>query len=415
MATLVEINGLDEGGKVGEPIWLVRVGIRIDSEIQILLRNLEHFDKLIVSKSDVFGREEKNLMKYVRDAIDDPSLSVSIFRMRVQAQIRVLREYLGFLCGDMFKARKILIDGLKSARAGQTVPEQDNNQNEEVAPESPMWQVVQTLQRFESHPFLCESLVKSYGMMNLTARLDRMSDLYRTTLGPGAKHMLVVQIDGGYPFAFWWHKLIGSPHLSNIKKRNVHISGVSQGDGYYPTLSVAGTIAHVLHRYSHRTSFLPTNELAYDNRFPVDEEFYTGHTTALNRPTFDNRIVFVGTVDPDLMSCVPYCLHRVDRRKTYEPFHVEITAESFFKRFGFGKPENTLVIFGKISSTQHKKDAWFCKSKGFKSIHLADLRDNFESLCTDVESEIDLLHKEKRAKLAGKFEQIKKRCLSDFK
>jgi len=281
MPTLVEINGLDEGGKLGNPIWFVRLGIRIDSEIQLLLRNLEHFDKIIVKKSDLYGREEKNLMRYVRDAIDDPGLNVAIYRMRVPTQIQVLKEYFGFLCDEMFKARKILIDGLKLAEKGQMVLKQDHKQNEEIALHSPMWQVVETLQRFEYHPYLCESFVKSYGMMNLAAKLDRISDLFKTSLGLGAKRMLVVQVDGGYPFAFWWHNLVKSPNLSNIKKKNVHVSGVAQGDGYYPTLSVAGAIAYILNRYPRRTFFLPIGELMYDNKLPVDEEFYKGHTNNL--------------------------------------------------------------------------------------------------------------------------------------
>lgn len=415
MPTLVEINGLDEAGKVGETIWFVRLGVRIDSEIQILLRNLEHFDKLIIRKNDLFGREEKNLMKYVRDVVDDPISSISLFRMRVETQIQVLREYFGFLCDEMFKARKILIDGLKSVETGQIALKKNSNESEKTLPQNPMWQVVEILQRFESHPFLCESLVKSYGMMNLTAKLDKVSNLFKMDLGLGVRRMLVIQIDGGYPFAFWWQNLVKSSHLSNIKKKNVYITGISKGDGYYPTMSVAGAIAHILNRYPHRAFFLPINELIYDNKFPMDIEFYDGHSKAVSRPTFDNRIVFLGKIDPVLMSCLPYCIHRTDRRKTYEPFHIEISSESFFNRFGYGKPENTLVILGKLSSAKQKKDAWYCKSKGYEFKHLADFRDDFESLCTEISNEIDLLHKEKRAKLSGKFEIMKKMCLSEFK
>jgi len=412
MAILIEINGLDESGRVGETIWLVRTGIRIDSEIQILLRNLEHFDKLIVRKDDLHGREEKNLMKYVRDAIDDPSLEISIFKMRVQTQVRVLKEYFAYLSEDMFKARKILIDELLQTTPNK--PTSEENKEREERTDDPMWQVADSLKRFEGHPFMIESAVKSYGMMNLTAKLDRISNLFRTTLGAGAKHMLVVQIDGGYPFAFWWKKLVNSGDVANIKKGNVYISGVAKGDCYYPAMSVAGTIANVLNKYPHRTSFFPTNELSYDSKFPVDEEFYKSHTMSLLRPTFGNRIVFVGKIDSELMSYLPYCLHRTDRKKTFEPFHVEISAESFFHKYGYGRPENTLIIFGKMISEQHKKDVWHCKSKGYKYKHLADLKNDFESLCTDIENEIDLLHKEKRVKLAGKFEQLKKRFISDL-
>lgn len=412
MPTLVEINGLDEGGKVGEPIWFVRVGVRIDSEMQLLLRNLDHFGKLLVNKGDLQNREEKNLMKYLRDAVDDPSIDVSIFRMRIQTQVGIIKRYLEFLSDEMFRARGALIDGLKST--SKASPSEDGDVEEEGTQKSRSWQVVETLKRFKDPPFLYESLVKSYGMMSVTAGLDRISKLFRTPLSPGANHMLVVQIDGGYPFAFWWQSLVESSNLSNIKKRNTRIAGISQGDAYYPAVCTAGAISFILNKYPHRTFFLPVNELSYDDRFPIDDEFYTRHTTAVIRPTFDNRIIFVGVIDPDLLSCLPYCLHRTNRKKTYEPFHIEMSAESFFDEYGVGKPENTLVVLGKLTTAQHKEDARLCQRKGFECIHLADLRKDFEGLCTDVENEIDLLPKEKKAKLGGSLEEIKKGCLADL-
>ena len=105
MPTLVEINGIDEAGRLGEDIYFVRVGVRIDEEVQLLLRNLDHFGKLFVRKEDLFGREEKNLQKYLRDSLDDPCSAVSVFRMDVNVQMKLLREYLRFQSEDIFKAR----------------------------------------------------------------------------------------------------------------------------------------------------------------------------------------------------------------------------------------------------------------------------------------------------------------------
>jgi hypothetical protein len=314
---------------------------------------------------------------------------------------------------EIFGARGTLIEAIKER---QTAPEAvERVSNAEGTSEVKMWQVVETLKRFEQYPFMYESLVKSYGMMEITAKLDNISSLFRTTVGPGCRYMLVVQIDGGYPFAFWWQKLLESPNLAHIKRGNIHVSGVSQGDGFYPTISTAGALAYVINTYPNRAFFLPFDELIYDEKFPLDDEYYLRHTVSLTRPTFDNRAVFIGSLDPDLKSCLPYCLHRVDRRKTYEPFHVEISAENFFDRYGYGKPENTLVILGKLVSKQDKEDARFCGEKGFTCTNIADLKPQFESLCTDVDNEIDLLPKERKAKLAGHFEAMKKRCFSEFR
>jgi len=74
MPTLVEINGLDEGGRIVDDLIFVRVAVPITSELQLLLRNISHFEKIIVRKEDLKGREEKNLSAYVRDMVDDPTI-----------------------------------------------------------------------------------------------------------------------------------------------------------------------------------------------------------------------------------------------------------------------------------------------------------------------------------------------------
>jgi len=412
MPTLVEINGIDEGGKVGDNIYFVNVGIRIDAEIQLLLRNLDYFGKLFIKKEDLFGQAEKSLQKYLRDSFDDPCIRLSFFRMRVATQMQILKLYLEQLGAELFSARRTLIEEIKKWQNDPDVAE-DVTATEGTS-KVKIWQVVEKLKRFDQYPFMYESVIKSYGMMNITAKLDNVSDLYRTSVGSGCRYMLVVQIDGGYPFAFWWQKLLASPNLTNIKKGSAHISGVSQGDAFYPSISTAGALAYIINTYPQRAFFLPIDELTYDDKFPLDDEFYFRHTTSLTRPTFDNRAVFVGSIDPDLKSCLPYCLHRADRRKTYEPFHIEISAKSFFGEYGYGKPENTLIILGKLVSHQNKEDARFCKEEGYTCTYVADLKPHFDSLCTDVNDEIDLLPKEKKAKLSGHFETIKKKCISEL-
>ena len=409
LPTLVEINGIDEAGRLGEDIYFVRVGVRIDEEVQLLLRNLDHFGKLFVRKEDLFGREEKNLQKYLRDSLDDPCSAVSVFRMDVNVQMKLLREYLRFQSEDIFKARGVLIGAFETIMAGKESGDQDDTS------EKDFWQVVTLLRMYEQYPFLYESVVKSYGMMNVAARLDKLSNLFRNTLSPGSRYMLVVQVDGGYPFVCWWHKFLDdTTRFLNIKKGNAHFAGVAQGDSFYPAISTAGTLAYVINRFPQRAFFLPTIEVEYDEKFPLDEAYYYTHATSIVRPTFDNRILLIGAIDPDLKSCIPYCLHRADRKKTFEPFQINVSAKNFFEEYGYGKTENTLIIAGRLTAAQQKDDFRFCKERGYSCYHLADFKESIISLLTDVENEIDLLHKDKKTKLASAFEPMKKRCLTEL-
>jgi hypothetical protein len=408
MPTLVEINGLDESGRVGDNLLFVRVAVHIHSELQLILRNLSHFEKLIIRKEDLKGREEKNLMAYVRDMIDDPVFSIAIYRMRPNVQVQLMKRYLSFLWNDLFKTRGALLETLQ-----KSVEEKELDKT--ASSQRTISSIIENFQRFENSEFAIESMIKSYGMMKVTKRLDTVSELFRTPTGPDVHLYLVVQIDGGYPFAFWWKTLLESEHIQNLKKQT-YIAGVGQGDGYYPAISAAGAIAQILHHYPNRNYFFPIYELNYDERFPVDESFYYGHSVALNRPTFNNRIVFLGQIEANLRNCIPYFLHRADRKKTYEAFGpVEKTAENFFKNFGHGNKENTIIVCGALSSWQDKVNLKYCEDRGYDCKHVPDIRPQFEALIQEIGAEIDLLPKEKRTKLAGTLKTIEESCSSSFK
>ena len=408
MPTLVEINGLDEAGRIGENICFVRVGLRIDGEVQLLLRNLDYFGKLIVRKEDLFGREEKNLLRYLRDSLDDPCIDVSIFNMNVQTQMEILKRYLEYLSGDIFRARGVLIGAFQTIMTNKVSKELIDTS------ESDFYQVTNMLKMYEQYPFLYESVTKSYGMMSVTKKLDVESKLFRNPLSAGSRYMLVVQVDGGYPFVFWWHRFLDIATLTNIKKGNAHFAGVAQGDSYYPAISTAGTLAFVINQYPQRTYFLAKSDIKYDENFPLNEEYYFTHTNSIIRPTFENRLLLIGEFNPELKSCLPYSIHRTDRKRTFEPFQIETSAKSFFDRFGYGKPENTMVVIGRLKTSQQKEDFKFCKEKGYTCHHISDFKGEVTGLLTDVENEIDLLHKEMNAKLSGDFEPIRKKCLAQL-
>jgi hypothetical protein len=409
MPTLVEINGIDEAGKFGDPIYFVRIGVRIDEEVNLLLRNLDYFGKLLVRKEDLYGRDEKNLQKYLSDSIDDPCTDVSFFRMSIETQMSLIHDYLSFQAKDIFNARRILIDTYDS------MAKNPNEQPNETA-QKDFWSVIQFLKMFGQFPFLYESVVKSYGMMNITAKMDKMSNLFRSKLVEGARHMLVVQADGGYPFVFWLHRFLDNcSKFANIKKGNISISGIAHGDSYYPAISTAGSLAYVLNKYPQRAFMFPITELKYDEDYTLTQEYYSSHAESVYRRTFANRLLFIGSIDPDLKSVLPYCLHRNDRKKTFEPFHIEKNVKSFFDEHTQGRVTDNIVVMGKLATSQQKFDAKFCKDKGFVCYHIEDFQNEISNLLQDVEDEIDILHKDKKTKLSAIFEPIKKRCNSQLK
>jgi len=403
MPKYVEINGIDESGSVGDPIIFVRLGVGLLDELQIILRNIEHFDRLIATKYFLKGYEKPTLFKYVLDFIDDPSFDITIFKMFPETQLEILRELLLLTGNTLFQCRKIFTKMF----------DPDGNLTKVDQPTaSEFSEAVNKFKRFRNPKIWLESFIKSYGMMQITKRLGEIS---RSLSKPGfTDHFLVIQIDGGFPFAFWWKGLMNKDD-SCFKKGSFVVSGISNGDNCYPAISTAGTIAESLFRNVEKLHLFPVYPIEYDSTFDLST-FCEDHGKAMEIHTFQNRMLFVGRIYEDVRTCIPYLMYlREDRKKTYEPFSIRTPIKWFFKIHGFGSPENTVVIQGPYLSSQDKENLTFCKDNGYPIYHVSDFKESFEELTSKLDVEIQYAPVQKRKTLSSKLKKIEEGCLSGMK
>lgn len=76
MSSNIEINGIDEAGRIGENILFTKASVDRDFEIHLFLTNLSYFNKLIPNKDDIKGYDAKTVIKYTRDIIDNEIFKV---------------------------------------------------------------------------------------------------------------------------------------------------------------------------------------------------------------------------------------------------------------------------------------------------------------------------------------------------
>lgn len=107
MPTLVEINGLDEAGQVGDSIFFVRVAVGLPNEQHIILRNIEYFDSLIATKDRLRGYEPSTLFKYFLAFQNDPTVDVTIFKMFPDVQLKLIKELSMLTAQDMYDVKKL--------------------------------------------------------------------------------------------------------------------------------------------------------------------------------------------------------------------------------------------------------------------------------------------------------------------
>lgn len=385
MPKLVEINGLDESGAVGEDVLFVRIGIGLPYEVQVILRNIDYFDRLMIYRKVLKGYDKSTLFKYVLDYMDDTTFDVTIFRMFPKVQLKLLRELFLQSADTLFKMRETLIESYEKDWSAVS-----NSMN--------------MLKKFKRSTVYLESFVKAYGMMIITKKLETHSKLFSRSVE--ADTLLVIQIDGGYPFAFWWKDLCDTPN-TKFKKGSFVVTGVSNGDQYYPSISTAGAIAHILTSNLEKLHLFPVQQIDYSKDVNLTS-FYENHSRAITIPTFQNRILFLGRIREHVRSCLPYLVHLRDRSKTYEPFYVGTNIKWFFKTFGPGNPENTTIIYGGILDAKDKENLTFCEEEGYPVYHSSEFKDDFEKFLGVLQSEAKLAPIQERGTLLSKLKKSRK-------
>jgi hypothetical protein len=398
MPKLVEIEGIDEAGRVGDRIFVVRLGVPLPSESTVMLQNLEHFDNLLVRHSDLQGRDATNLLAYVRDLLDNPHLSSTIFILREKTQLRLLRELMRLQGESHFAHRKTLIQIIRG---------------EDYRPED-LSNAITDLSVLEREPVHVESFVKAFAVRKVTMTLETQSPLLRDPRQ--IDRLIVIQVDGGFPFVFWWKDLIDSGLLPKMKRGAVFFAGITNADGHYPLVSAAGAVASVLHKYPQYSHLYPIRELEIENDSELpDESFYRGHVSSLTRPTFQFRMLLIGDIGDTLRSLLPYAFHKAQRTKTWEPFKIEESVEDFLHAYGPGGPDNTIGVYGALKTPADKAGVKLLREESYPCYHTSELKSSVEGLFEDLTGEIELLPSEKRGTMQLKLSALREKCEKELK
>lgn len=401
--SLVEINGLDEAGKVGEEILFTRVAVERDFELHLLLHNLSSFNKLIPNKNDVKGYDGRSLLKYAKDVIESEIFKTSIYKMRYRTQVLLLRLLYSFLSEDLFSSRGDILDLFSKKDWGV------------------IQVVLNSLNRFKRKWILAESFVKAFGMKKMVedmgkSCLERYGSVENLSsdLGPKIK----VQIDGGFPFAFWWKDLLENVE-SGLVKGKCLITGITNGDRYYPTVATAGTISNILKLHPEMHHLFPIKELDAQMVKAGDEDFrrfYERHSFSLSRPIYQNRILIIGKIANQLACCIPYLAHiQENRTKTFETFCISGILENFLRDFGHGTKEDTDIVVGKLASSLDKQNLEYSKEKGYPIKYLSDFQAPFDDLVSKLHSEIELTPSDKRYGIERKLSNFNSVCQQELK
>lgn len=398
MSLNVEINGIDEAGRIGENILFTRVSVERDFEINLLLINLSFFNQLIPNKKDASGYDDKRLLRYAREIIEAETFKTAVYKMRYESQVLLLRLLYSCLSEDLFGLRGEVLSLFQRKD----------------------WRVIQTvlnsLNRFKRKGIFAESFVKAFGMKKMVEDLgknclQRYESVEKLSSVSGPR--IIVQIDGGFPFAFWWKDVLENAE-SGLVKGKCLISGVTNGDRYCPTMATAGTISNILRLHPELHYLFPIRELDVRGVKYEDRElhrFYDQHSFSLSKPVYQNRILIIGKIISQMSCCVPYLFHiQEGRTKTFETFCISGSVDNFLRDFGHGTKDDTNIVVGRLASSLDKENLRYCNERGYPIRYLSSLRTTFNDLINRLQSEIELAPSSKRYDLEKKLSSLSSVC-----
>lgn len=399
---IVEVNGFDESGVIGENLRFIRVGIDVHNELRPFIYNLLHFGSLVITKKMLKGQDSDLQKDYVRAILNDPAIVLNHYAFSPKLQLRLLRHFVCCEFNRVADKRTELIESMNSGNLKDGVSD-----------------VVNYFRKYTSPWGYVERFIKSYGFKMIVEDLQRTSEVLNNMAIDDYK--IVCLVDGGYPLVFWEKGFLESENQkenSRFSTRNTSIYGVSNGDEYYPLISFAGNVASITNRFYEIIFPQSIKEIPYKEDFPL-EEYCKEYEENCSRPRFFSRILFIGEIETNLQYSIPFIQYKNTNHRVYEPFRIDYKEKgsfrSFYKRFR-GYSGKDLVVCGKIETSEQKEMFEECQKYGLRMVDAGSFLDPFEGLLNNIGKQatgtnLDRLSLQKIETKLNKIREIVKKSL----
>lgn len=371
---IVELNGFDESGLIGENLRFIRVGIEVHNELRPFIYNLLHFGSLVMTKKMLKGQDSKVQKDYVRAILNDPAITLNHYAFSPQLQLKLLRHFTCCEFNRVADKRRELIASINSENLKDVVSD-----------------VVDYFRKYTSPWGYAERFMKSFGFRMIVEDLQRTSQVLNNNAIENYK--IVCLVDGGYPLVFWEKSFLeaeSQKEESRFSANGISVYGVSHGDEYFPVISLAGNVATITNRFYEMIFPQSIKEIPYQDDFPL-EAYCKEYEEKCLKPRFFSRILFMGEIEANLQYSIPFIQYKNTNHKIFEPFRMEYHKEgsfrSFYKRFR-GNSSNDIIVFGKVKTNEEKEMFEECQRYGLTMIDANSFLDPFEGLLNRVREQV---------------------------
>lgn len=398
---IVELNGFDESGIIGENLRFVRVGIDARNELRPFIYNLLHFGSLIMTKKMLRGQYSEVQKDYVRAILSDPAIVLNHYVFPSRFQLELLRHFTCCELNRVADKRRELICAINSPDLKRTVSN-----------------VVGYFRKYMDPWGYVERFVKSYGFKMIVENLHNFSRVSRGWVVEEA-YKIICLVDGGYPLVFWKRAFRENKVRREVfGQEDTSIFGITNGDEYYPVINLAGNVATITNRFHEMILPQSVKEIPYPDDFPL-EEYCKSYEEQCSTPRFHSRILFIGKIEANLQYLIPFIHYKANKHKVCEPLRVSYDEKgsfrSFYKWFR-GRASNDLIVFGKIETEEEKQMFRESETYNLKMVDAGKFLNPFQRILNEIRvqtrgTNLDRLSLKKIDSRLSKIESIVKKSL----
>lgn len=401
---IVELNGFDESGIIGENLRFIRVGIDIHCELRPFVYNLLHFGSVVVTKNMLKGQYPDVQKAYVRAILNDPAIDVNHYAFPPIVKLDLLRAFTLCEFNRVVDKRRELIKHLESADLKETVSN-----------------VIGYFKKYTDPWGYTERFIKSYGYRMIIEDLQRTSRVLSDKFT--SDYRVISFVDGGFPLVFWAANFLRPVEImrpSRFSKEKTPIYGISNGDEYVPIVSIAGNVASITNRFYEMIYPQSVKEISRPITFSL-EDYCNDYERFCGKPKFFPRLLFIGQIDTNLQYLIPFIHSKNMANMIFEPFRVlydkKGSFRSFYKRFR-GDSKKDIVVCGKIRKDNPKENSMYqeCKDLGLTMIDASSFLGGFEALLDRIgeEAKGSNLDRFALSKITGRLDKLEEQVKSSL-
>ncbi len=379
----MKIIGFDESGSLGDKnIIFSQVQFEIEREFDIFIHNLLNSKYFLFPKRIVNGWDIIKKIKICQNLLKNDLVKVRIYKLNMVEQNKIMYDINQSQGDILFKIRenliKMYIEDYEENDI-ESVNSKLSNDKKELEP------IISMLSPY-SKPFrVFDTFAKSYSYLYILNKVCKSTETI-DLLNSGSK-IIRVEIDGGYPFSYWWHFFL-SEHLNkDLLENRVFINGISRGDENYLSMNIADLVAKTFSKALPKFIGYQINDINYDFKELKYSKniFFEKYWKILVNPFIRNRIIFIGK--SELFRIIPYILYSDNRKDQFEAFELrnDEPIQNHFKSHRIKSSKKILIIFSNNLNRTEKDNIKYCEEKGLENHHISEYSEKIKVFLDKIE------------------------------